>query len=192
MSAILDKIGSIHSTCLVDGMKVLQQVLLNCEQMLKDRNCKNIEKTSSILDCMDENKEVITGRGEKSINIYFYNEERIGVKFLRNILETTNVEKIIIISLEGPTTFTRKESESHNVQFFLFKELFVNITKHEVCPRHELWTEVIPWSNEELPKIFVFDPIVQYYDFPIGSVIRIKRVFGLNEPTYYYRVVTAC
>ena len=189
MDSIVEKIGSIHSTCLIDGEKVLETILKNCEQMLLDRGCKRVEKCSNIVKCMENNTPVLKGRNCKKIDVYFYNEERVGVKILRTLLDESTMDKIIILSLEGPTTFTKKEAENLPVQFFLYKDLFVNITKHEIVPKHELCTDNLPYSNEELPKIFVSDPIIQYYDFPIGSVIKISRTLGAHEPSIYYRLI---
>tara|TARA_B100000214_G_C23971794_1_gene630561 strand:- start:1806 stop:2384 length:579 start_codon:yes stop_codon:yes gene_type:complete len=189
MEILVDKIGSIHSTCLVDGIKVLERVLENCEQMLEDRGCTTVEKTNNIIESMEKNEPVLMGRNGKDINVYFVNDERVGVKFMRNVIEETSVDKIIMCSLEGPTTFTKKESEDSNIQYFLFKDLFVNITRHEIVPKHELCTENIPYSQNELPLISVNDPIIQYYDFPIGSIVKINRTFGAHEPSCYYRLI---
>ena len=189
MENIIEKIGSIHSTCLVDGHKILDGIAKNCLQMLKDRGCSEVELSKNIVECMENVTPVLKGRGIKSIDIYFSIEERVGVKFLRNILEDTNVDKIILCSLDGPTTFTKKESEVADVQFFFFKDLFVNITKHHIVPKHELCIEQIPYTKEELPKISINDPIVQYYDFPLNSIIKIYRTFGSHEPSIYYRLI---
>tara|TARA_B100001989_G_C24541393_1_gene467778 strand:- start:2112 stop:2687 length:576 start_codon:yes stop_codon:yes gene_type:complete len=189
MEELIEKIGSIHSTCLIDGHKILDTLLENCYQMLQDRGCSEIEKTNNLLECMESVLPVLKGRGVKSIDIYFSTEERVGVKYLRSILEETTVDKIILCSLDGPTTFTKKESEVADVQFFLFKDLFVNITKHKIVPRHELCIDSIPYTKEEIPKISITDPIVQYYDFPLGSIIKIYRKFGSHEPTIYYRLI---
>lgn len=190
MDSIIYKIGAIHSTCLVDGVKVLEQVLVNCKQMLNDRGCIQVEQNGTIEECMEQNLPILFGRGAQNINVFFHNEERVGVKFLRTIFDQgITVDKVIILSLDGPTTFTKKEADNFPVQFFLFKDLFVNITKHQIVPKHELCTDQIPWSNGELPKLFESDPIVQYYDFPLGSVVKIYRTLGAHEPIDYYRLV---
>lgn len=189
MEELIEKIGSIHSTCLVDGNKILENILTTCTQMLQDRGCSEVEKTSNILECIENLQPVLKGRGVRSIDIYFSNEERVGVKYLRNILESTTVDKLILCSLDGPTTFTKKESELSDVQFFLLKDLYVNITRHKIVPKHELCVEPISYTTEEIPKISINDPIVQYYDFPLNSIIKIYRKFGSHEPTIYYRLI---
>jgi len=185
----MDKVGLIHSTTKTVGLNVLEKVIKTCSEMLSDRGCTNIEITNDILESMEEVTQILKGRGAKQIDVFFYNEERVGVKFLRNLLEESSIDLIIIVSLDGPTTFTKKEAENIPVQFFTFKDLCVNITKHRIVPKHELCTEQINWSVKELPKIPEFDPIVQYYNFPVGSIIKISRTFGSHEPTIYYRHV---
>ena len=189
MEELIEKIGSIHSTCLVDGYSILESVLKNCYQMLKDRGCSEIEQTNDILESMENIKPVLKGRGSRSMDVYFSNEERVGVKYLRNIMEETSIDKIILCSLDGPTTFTKKEAENYDVQFFYFKDLFVNITKHKIVPKHELCVESIPYSKEELPKIPLSDPIIQYYGFPIDSIVKLSSTFGSHEPSVYYRLI---
>lgn len=189
MDKLLEKIGSIHSTCHIDGEMVLMRIIKNCKDMLTDRGCTRIEETGDIIESMEQNEPVLKGRDGKKIDVYFYNEERVGVKIMRSLLEENTVDKIIILSLDGPTTFTRKEAEGLPVQFFLLKDLFINITKHEIVPKHELCTETLPWSNSELPKIFSSDPIIQYYDFPVGSILKISRTVGAHEPCVYYRLI---
>jgi len=159
--------------------------------MLKDRGCTVVEHVVDIFNTTEDTSPCIKGYGERTIDIYFHKEERIGVKFLRTILDDSQSDENIIISLEGPTTFTKREAEDTNVQFFTFRELFTNIVKHSVVPKHErVSADSIPWSANELPKISIVDPVVKYYNFPIGTFVKITRVLGTHEPHPYYRVVS--
>ena len=47
------------------------------------------------------------------------------------------------------------------------------------------------WRVEGLPKIFTSDPIVRYYGWKEGEMIRIERTFCGSEPIEYFRVVSA-
>tara|TARA_A100001015_G_scaffold316676_1_gene431650 strand:- start:2957 stop:3541 length:585 start_codon:yes stop_codon:yes gene_type:complete len=190
MIPIIEKIGSIHNTTIVDGLSVLKSVYKTCKEMISDRGYTDIEETHDLENALEECLPVLRGyKISECIDIYFYNEERVGVKFIRNILESsTELNKIIIVSLDGPTAFTRKESEKNNIEFFLFKNLCVNITRHDIVPKHELALEV-PWTEKELPKIYTNDFIVQYYNFPVNSIVKISRTFGCHEPSVFYRIV---
>lgn len=149
-----------------------------------------MEHVRDIFSNMEDTLPCIKGCGECTIDVYFHKEERVGVKFLRTIVDNSQSDQSVIISLEGPTTFTKREAEDTSVQFFTFRELFTNVAKHSVVPKHErVPADSIPWSANELPKISIADPIVKYYNFPIGTVIKITRVLGAHEPHTYYRVV---
>ena len=185
---IYEKIGLLHSTCSSNHILVLNNIYKTCKEMLTDRGCTHIEECSDIMQALDKNEVVLSGF-PLNIKVYFYNEERVGVKFIRSLEKETG--NIIIISLEGPTTFTKKEAEKQSFQFFLFKDLCVNITKHKIVPKHELViNSSLQWNNEDLPKIYTTDPVVCYYNFPIDSVIKITRTFGCHEPMVYYRLVS--
>ena len=62
--------------------------------------------------------------------------------------------------------------------------VFVNKTRHHLVPKHERLTELPTGLRaEHLPKLLDSDPIAQYYDFPIGSIVKITRVFGGHQTT---------
>lgn len=167
--------------------------------MLKDRGYVNIQACQTIEEIsqnMVESRYIVSGSGGESIQVFFHNEDRVGVKQLRTWVENCMADKIIIVSLEGPTAFTRKEAESsyENVQFFTFRELCVNIMHHMLVPKHEKVTEdEIPYrlsaSRAELPTLSTADKVAQYYAYEPGDIIRITRTAGVQEPIYFYRIV---
>ena len=203
MDEILNKIGQINNTSTASYNVILERVIRTVVEMLKDRGYSVSNDCRTVGDItykMQENDIIVFGEQENKPNIvvYFHNEERIGVKQLREWNESFSDSDIIIVSLEGPTAFTKKEVDQHypNVQFFLYENLCINITKHHLVPRHEkIQPEDIKKlnikvkNNEEWPKIYVSDPVVQYYDFKPGDLIRITRTIGYPEPIYYYRLV---
>lgn len=171
--------------------------------MLRDRGYTLINDCRTIGDItykMQENEHIISGEHstEPDILIFFHNEERIGVKQMRAWNEKHTDKNIIIVSLEGPTAFTRKEAEQYyqNIDFFSFRNLCVNITKHSLVPKHEkLSPEEIKslsinvTNNDEWPKLYTNDVIAQYYNYKPGDLIRITRTIGYPEPVYFYRLV---
>ena len=132
-------------------------------------------------------------------HVLFHNEERVGVKHVRTWIETFGDDNIIIVSLEGPTSFTRKETDNSykNVQYFMFKQICVNVTHHHMVPKHERMTpdqiRLFPYgqsnNSASFPRLYTTDPISQYYDYKVGDIIRIVRTVGTQEPMYYYRIV---
>ena len=163
--------------------------------------CTNLQVCQTVDEIkqkMQEAKHVLaaTTSCKNIVHIFFHNEERVGVKQLRAWADKAGEDKIIIVSLDGPTAFTRKEAESGlpNVQFFTFQELCVNITRHALVPKHEKITPCqlpleVSKSCAELPIIALNDKIVQYYAFQPGDILRITRTAGVQEPVYYYRIV---
>jgi len=170
--------------------------------MLTDRGYTMIQSCQSIDEIrehMSDFSHIIFASEPKMIKVYFHNEDRVGVKQIRTWLEHAPNEKIIVISLDGPTTFTKKEVELNypGVEFFLFKDLSVNVTKHKLVPQH---TRLTPKEISELnyattdtfshfPSLYTTDRIAQYYGYCKGDIIRISRTAGVNEITPYYRVV---
>merc|ERR1711916_107075 len=95
-------------------------------------------------------------------------------------------------------TLARLDVQPISMQVFLEDDLVVNITKHELVPRH------IPLSDAEakevleafslkmsmLPRILSRDPVSQYYGMKKGQMFRIVRKSETaGEYTTYRQVV---
>lgn len=199
--ALLQSIGKLNNTAQSSSNIVLVKTLTTCLQMLKDRQCTNLQACQSVEEIkqqMIDLKQVVSGvcHNKRGVKIFFHNEERVGVKQLRAWADQCGDDSIIIVSLDGPTAFTRKEADTArlNVQFFTFQELCVNITRHELVPTHEqISKQQLPFdlsqSCAELPILATTDKVAQYYAFQPGDIIRITRTAGVQEPVYYYRIV---
>lgn len=204
-NSILSKIGRIHNTSVCNTEDVIQRCIVTLREMLQDRLYANIQGCftySSALNAMQEGQRVLyacDSPRHKDVDVFFHSEEKVGVKQLRSWCETSLASKLIIVSLDGPTSFTKKEAEQdeRDLQFFTFKELCANISRHVLVPKHEYVSdEEAQKHNEllnkdELPKLFSNDKICLYYAFSIGDIIRITRMIAYNEPVVYYRVVCA-
>ena len=160
--------------------------MTTCEEMLRDRGYAVETLAES-----DDDKPVMRGSAHATlpdVDVYFHAEERVGVKFARAALEAS--PSCIIVSVEGPTPFTRKECSDSRVEFFCARELVYNVTKHSLVPAHERLAEPPDGTTRDtLPKMLDGDPIVRYYGWPVGTVVRVWRCFGGNEPIPYVRVV---
>ena len=204
MDTLLLKIGQLNNTASANHGVILERVIKTCVQMLQDRNLEVSNECRTISDVvykMQENEHILVGTDQTRTSlIFFHNEERVGVKQMRLWSEEHSDADIIIVSLDGPTAFTKKEADNspnNSIQFFTFKNLCVNITLHAIVPKHE------KLSNEEaeniklqystcdakLPKLYKSDPICQYYNFEVGSLIKITRTIGYPEPVFFYRLV---
>lgn len=195
----LGRIGKLNNTAQESTTAVLMSTLKTIIEMLTDRGYQNIQACQTVEEVtehMTESRFIVCGGGRQTVHVYFHNEDRVGVKQLRSWVEASNVDSIIVVSLDGPTSFTRRESEQnyHQVQFFLFRDLCVNITKHVLVPKHEKVTrDELPFelseSMDEVPTFYTTDKVVQYYAFQVGDIVRITRTAGVQEPVFYFRIV---
>ena len=126
----------------------------------------------------------------------FHTESRIGVKTLRQLRENLD-KRMLIVSSEGPTAFTRKECDDPRIEFWTFSELLFNITKFAISPKHSLvdsaeeaaLAKKYHMNKDQWPKMYHTDPMCRYYNFPVGALVCIDRKF--YTPHRYYRRVIA-
>lgn len=200
--SVLKKIGEINNTCTSNPELTLRNVLRVSGEMLVDRGFALTYTAASIADLlarMGNSDAIIEAYREeegatKCVLVFFHNEDRVGIKQLRMWRERDADAKLIIVSTEGPTAFTRKEADGNdgNVEFFNFKQLCVNITRHRLVPRHQkVSADQVPYDirGEEWPKLYTNDAVASYYAFRPGDIIRVTRTIGYPEPVVYYRKV---
>lgn len=179
--------------------EVLVRVCQTCTEMLHDRGYAitraSVGATPAIV------AERVDGGGHVA-HVIFHADDKIGVKSMRQMqaeMQSDAVDHLIVVSAEGPTPFTRRElGELHNIEFFRFAELLVNVTKFSIVPRHSLVPDdEVPAlkrryhvaSDDQWPKLNRTDAVCRYYHFAPGRLVRIERVFG-NAAHLYYRLVT--
>ena len=190
MDEFFERLARIQQCVNGDGSRNLRNILKTCTEMLHDRGFEDI--TQRGLEESDNSLGlVMTGERQcgECVRVHMCTEDRVGVKFARAVLEVDGASTVVI-SIDGPTPFTRKECDT--VQFFNAIELCKNVTHHCLVPKHErVDASEIPTGMQlnRLPRLLDTDRIVQYYAWPCGSVIKIKRVFGGYEPITYFRVV---
>ena len=195
MDAILERFGGVHKSLHGDGKDILGRILLTCEQMLHDRGCKTVETVGTLAEILESATQLaLVGHGEGlSSSVYIHAEEKVGVKFARTVMDAMEEQgrtHAIIVSVDGPTPFTKKECDQKPVQFLLARDVCVNVSRHHLVPKHEVMESPPPgFKSGNLPKIFDTDPVAQYYNWPIGTVVRVWRTFGGSEPIPYFRVV---
>jgi DNA-directed RNA polymerases I, II, and III subunit RPABC1 len=201
-----DIFNKINSSCTYDTGDVsntMKAILRTCREIVFDRGYTNISTYDPYHGCMQSSPVIKANDGNGcELFVYWHNEERIGIKFIRQLdeLQTKTGRNVILLSVEGPTAFSKKECDCRNwLQMLLYKELYINITKHSLVPKHrKLALDEIPElksryslseSMQELPKLPVSDPICKYYKFDRGNVVEIERTVGALEKGKYYRIV---
>lgn len=204
ITSLLTRIGTIHNTSVCAPHDVLIKCLSTLREMMHDRSLIHIQGVSNYaqaIQCIQDSSIVLMGTTDNgaSTAVFFHNEDRVGVKQLRIWCEHSDAATIIIVSLEGPTSFTKKETEHYerSIQFFTFKELCVNITRHALVPKHTKLSSDECTSNEflknpnDLPRLYSNDKVAIYYNYKPGDIIRITRTVAYSEPVVYYRLVVA-
>lgn len=192
---------NIHHTIWGDAGRIVGIIADVCEAMFRRRGAVTVERNhgGDVTKCITNGKGHVmwaTSDTGKRWDLYIHAEERVGVKYARSVLdecEARDGSHAVVVSIEGPTPFTRRECEDRNIQFFLAREMTVNIVDHCLVPKHEL-VDAPPEGIlvENLPRMEATDKIAQYYDWKPGTIVKITRVFGGSEPIPYYRqVVTA-
>ena len=92
----------------------------------------------------------------------------------------------ILIARSGANSVTKKnlaELGVFNIEIFTQEELLVNITKHELVPKHSIITDFekaellkkYRVKENQLPKILIDDPIARYFGARKGNVVKIIR-----------------
>jgi DNA-directed RNA polymerase I, II, and III subunit RPABC1 len=84
-----------------------------------------------------------------------------------------------------------------HIQLFYQQELLVNVTEHELVPKHQVLTEgekaellkKYRVKDSQLPKIQVEDPIARYYGVKRGDVMKIVRASETAGRYVTYRLV---
>lgn len=125
---------------------------------------------------------------------------KIGIETIRAIEKLLPMHETIIVVYAGSITSAAKTVASlyPKLQFFHVRELHHNITKHEFVPKHTLMSDSEAeeflarhkFTRDQLPKLSVSDPLAKYFHFKPGSLIRIRRKFGVQIGEYdYVRVV---
>lgn len=163
-----------------------------------------IKRICDIVSNENEDKEM----GEKrKIYIKFIINPKIKPSQLKEIIDelrrdyvNSEDELVVVLKIKPTNTLLKigKEKEYKNIQLMWVKQLKFNPTRHSYVPKH------IKCSKEEIDEVTVMfnianklqfpiilrdDPIVKYYNFRSGDIIKIVR----NSPTVgisnYYRYV---
>lgn len=192
------RLKNILNSTVIDPDRILSSVMATCDEMARARGCHDVWRapTSALAQHMRDGSPVLTAGPVPSMRIFFHMEERVSVKNIRNTMENNDgYDRTIFVSIDGPTSFAKREAVAtwgNAIQFFRYRQLVTNITKHHLVPQHRLCADSIALDAAEknhYPHILATDPIVQFYDFSVGDVVEITRYRGATNGYKYYRVV---
>ena len=126
-----------------------------------------------------------------SIWVEFSPETTIGIKHLRQFahyLDEKNFNTGIFITMGPVTTAAMRAFEplaqmGITAEHFVESDLLVNITKHELVPKHVLLSaeekrvllQRYRLKETQLPRIQYSDPVAKYLGLKRGNVVKIIR-----------------
>lgn len=126
---------------------------------------------------------------------FICNEDKLsiqGIKEYMSLMNKENYNRCIIVYRDSVTSSAKKSLEimEYNIELFNILELQIDITEHELVPKHEKTTkeekeELEKKYKGKLPIILHTDAISRYYFFQRGDYIRITRKDG----NVVYRIV---
>ncbi|OMO73439.1 hypothetical protein CCACVL1_17261 [Corchorus capsularis] len=184
-------------------------------EMLKDRgyNVDESEITRSLTEfrsLFGDNPELerlrisatLRSNPSKKILVVFMgkNEIRKATIFaLRGDISKENLSGLILVLQSKMNSFARKELESFafKVEEFQISDLYVNITKHYLMPKHEVLTaeekqkllNKYDIEAKQLPRMLKSDPVARYYGVEKGQVVKVTYSQEFCELHEQYRWV---
>ncbi|KAF2770389.1 RPB5 subunit of DNA-directed RNA polymerase [Teratosphaeria nubilosa] len=124
-----------------------------------------------------------------TIHVEFSGDTSIGIKQLKSfaqLLSEKNYRTGIFVTLAKPTSSAMKIVPSIlpiHMEVFQEEDLLVNISRHELVPKHTLLSpedkkrllERYRLKETQLPRIRIDDPMARYLGLKRGQVVKIIR-----------------
>ncbi|KAH0788684.1 DNA-directed RNA polymerases II and IV subunit 5A [Histomonas meleagridis] len=136
-----------------------------------------------------------------------YDDGHFTNKQLKDCLATMkakNINHAILIVTDGSMTpmtvkTVEKIKTQEGIQLELFeqKEVLINITEHELVPRHRPLADEekkqlldrYQISESQIPRILKTDPVIRYLGVDVGTVVEITRNSETADRYITYRLV---
>ena len=121
-------------------------------------------------------------------------------QIIKNYLNSEDSELIFVLKINPNNSIKKisKEQQFSISEFFWINDLQFNITKHKIQPKFilcskgetdALMDKYTLKSLQQLPHFTKDDPIVKYYNYNSGSVIKMIRYSKTSITYAYYRYV---
>lgn len=161
--------------------KMLSQILNTCYEMFE---CRGYEIVSSTLNSISATFE------NKNIYLVLLDDVKLNIDIIRQYYGhciKNNIQHLILVYDDVMTSSVKKVLQKVNITIETFrrKELIYNITKHTLVPKHERVDKSNITCLNNYPTILKSDPVVRFYNFQYGDVIKIHR----SDNSIYFRVV---
>jgi DNA-directed RNA polymerases I, II, and III subunit RPABC1 len=116
--------------------------------------------------------------------------------YIKEITKRFSPSVIVFICPFSPTASINNVIKKFpHIQIFHSKKLIINITKHEFVPPHIKISDdkkeilIKKYTLNSFPIIKLNDPVVKYYNFQKGDILRIIRNNLNSGYSEYYRLV---
>ena len=198
MDVLKRRLRAMHGPGLtMDADTIMMTIYRTCNEMVLDRGFTirdSVPTVDELYARMERMEHVISGQSDTTnIRVIFLIDERVPVRVVRQLMEgALDFSKTVIVSMDGPTSFTAKETGTTcplRVQYLKYKDMFTTVTRHHCVPRHSLFTGPREHADADYPKILSTDRVVEYYDFEVGDLVKVVRRFGVPEERPYLRIV---
>mmetsp|Transcript_22031 Transcript_22031/g.43306 ORF Transcript_22031/g.43306 Transcript_22031/m.43306 type:complete len:209 (-) Transcript_22031:96-722(-) len=138
------------------------------------------------------------------IFVFFPEEEKVDVKSMSTYadqMQEQDVKRAILVVEKDISPFAKKALAEAAPLFYIevFKEseLLVDITEHELVPKHEVLSDdekrqlLIRYNlkDSQLPRMYTTDPITRYFGLRRGQVVKIIRSSETAGRYVTYRIV---
>jgi DNA-directed RNA polymerase I, II, and III subunit RPABC1 len=132
--------------------------------------------------------------------VFFPDEPKIGIKTVKNYcqrMQEENISRAIIVVQQGMTPSAKQAlvdmAPKYILEQFLESELLINITEHELVPKHEVLTpeektELLTrykLKDNQLMRIQSSDPVARYYGLKRGQVSTNKHLIFYQVSNCY-------
>jgi len=171
-------------------MTLMKDLLENVKSLLKNRGFE----ITKIEEMEDKNRIMIKakyipkdGKSSESALVFVWDpDESIGVQDARQIVNTFNKQNIKRRFIIGGSKFTRMAKlhlEENNVEYIPTELVMLNILEHEYVPKHRILSKEeeeallqrLQIKKNQLPSIFVSDPVAKIIGAKVGDIIEITR-----------------
>jgi len=147
---------------------------------------------------------ILVSKADVSIFVFFAEDEKLGVSAIRKYcerMEREDIKRAIIVLQKGISpmakTILGELAPRYMVETFNESDLLVNITEHNLVPKHELLSEddkkklldKYKLKEIQLPRMQMSDPVARFYGLQRGNVVKIERN---SETAGGYVIVLSC
>lgn len=199
----LNQLSQSCSSGYVGGEACLARCYLVLGEMLRYRGYEQVVFTclnhANLVECMEMDGVVaVASAGSREDKaVIFHMDFRVGVKALRAMAESNSVDSSsrIVVSIDGPTSFSRRDTSASGIEFISFKQIFNNIAVHRLVPPHRriacpdehkaIASRFCIVSPTQWPRFQQSDPMCVFGDFRTGDLIEIRRSCTSGEAIYY-------